>query len=320
MSVKYWYRALASDDFGMIDHISKLQKLQEELHLMGSIVIDEDFVMILITSLPEAWDNYTSAYLGSSRNMPELRSHKIIAILLDEDQRHKERLGNSGEMALQAKGKRNENRGRKGLNREEKSNQAEEVNASLNDVAYMASGCISDSKHSWCLDSGTTSHICNNREAYTKFIKTDPVPIRGIGSSANSMRYGTIMIYFHVKGRTLLHELQNVLYLPDVPNCLILVSQFDEKGGRIIFHKGECFLEGKNKNIIGHGTMHGWLYLLEAAVNKSNEASLYVATPKLSWDQWHRQYGHIAPTVRGLYIGIVVHLYTPSPPSLVLVL
>ena len=55
---------------------------------MGSPVLDGDFVMILITSLLEAWDNYTSAYLGSSGDKPELQSHKIIAIL-DEDQRCK---------------------------------------------------------------------------------------------------------------------------------------------------------------------------------------------------------------------------------------
>ena len=117
-------------------------------------------------------------------------------------------------------------RGRKGPNRdkEERSNQAEEVNNSLNDVAYMAGGQTLDSKHFWYLDSGTTSHICNNREAYTKFIQTDPVPIRGIGSSVNSMGYRTIKIYFHIKGRTLSHELQNVLYIPNVPNCLISVS------------------------------------------------------------------------------------------------
>ena len=51
---------------------------------MGSLVPDEDFIMILITLLLEAWNNYTLAYLGSSENKPEL-SHKIIAILLDED-------------------------------------------------------------------------------------------------------------------------------------------------------------------------------------------------------------------------------------------
>ena len=56
---------------------------------MGSPVPDEDFVMILVTSLPESWDNYTSAYLGSSGNKPELRSHEIIAVLLDEDRHRK---------------------------------------------------------------------------------------------------------------------------------------------------------------------------------------------------------------------------------------
>ena len=66
------YRATADESFEMVDHISKLRKLQEELHIMGSPVPDEDFVMILITLLPEAWDNYISAYLGSSENKPEL--------------------------------------------------------------------------------------------------------------------------------------------------------------------------------------------------------------------------------------------------------
>ena len=69
------YRATANESFEMVDHISKLRQLQEELHIMENPVLDEDFVMILITSLLEAWDNYTLAYLGSSGNKPELRSH-----------------------------------------------------------------------------------------------------------------------------------------------------------------------------------------------------------------------------------------------------
>ena len=62
------YRATAEEGFDMVAHISNLRKLQEELHLMDNKVTDEDFVMILITSLPESWDNYTSSYLGSSSN------------------------------------------------------------------------------------------------------------------------------------------------------------------------------------------------------------------------------------------------------------
>ena len=84
------YRATAEEGFDMVSHISNLQKLQEELHLMDNKVTDEDFVMILITSLQESWDNYTSSYLGSKGNKPELSSYELIAILMEEDRRRKD--------------------------------------------------------------------------------------------------------------------------------------------------------------------------------------------------------------------------------------
>ena len=79
----YWITA--EEGFDMVKHISKLRKLQKELHLMENKVMDKDFVMILITSLPKSWDQYTSAYLGLSSNMPTLKSHELVAILLEED-------------------------------------------------------------------------------------------------------------------------------------------------------------------------------------------------------------------------------------------
>ena len=75
------YRATAEEGFDMVEHISKLRGL----HAMENLVTDEDFVMILIISLPESWDNYTGSFLGSSGNKPTVISHKLVAILLDED-------------------------------------------------------------------------------------------------------------------------------------------------------------------------------------------------------------------------------------------
>ena len=83
------YRAMVEEGFNMGVHISNLWKLQEELHLMDNKVTDEDFIMILITSLPESCDNYMSSYLGSSRNKPMLSSHELVAILMEEDRHHK---------------------------------------------------------------------------------------------------------------------------------------------------------------------------------------------------------------------------------------
>ena len=58
---------------------------------MENLVSDEDFMMILLTSLPESWDNYMTSFLGSSGNKPMISSHKLIAVLLEEDQCHKGR-------------------------------------------------------------------------------------------------------------------------------------------------------------------------------------------------------------------------------------
>src|SRR6266508_2798732 len=46
------YRATAEEGFEMVTHISKLRQLQEELHIMGSLISDEDFVMILVFESP----------------------------------------------------------------------------------------------------------------------------------------------------------------------------------------------------------------------------------------------------------------------------
>ena len=255
---------------------------------MGSPVLDEDFVMILITLLPEAWDNYTSAYLGSSRNKPELQSHEIIAILLHEDQRCKGQSGSTINLGLQAKGKNKQGKGkddsdekkcynckkkghiakdcwakgggmegkglqgRRGPNRD-RSNQAKEGNSSLNNLTYMAiAETIGNLKSNWYLDSSTTSHITNNWNAFMEFMATLATPVLGIRNLAMALRYGTISIKFKVNNKFVIHKLQHMLYIPEAPNCLSSTSRFDETRGKVIIQKGKCSLENKNGNTVRH--------------------------------------------------------------------
>ena len=100
----FYHMEADENNFNLVDHISKLRRLQEELHLMDNKVNDEDFVMILLTSLPESWDVYTSAYLGSSSNKPTLRSHELITILYEEDRQRKGRTSEAAGSSFQVKG------------------------------------------------------------------------------------------------------------------------------------------------------------------------------------------------------------------------
>ena len=88
--------------------------------------------------------------------------------------------------------------------------------------------------------------------------------------------------------------------------------------GRIIFHKRQCYLEDKNGKIIMYGQMQGRLYLIDASTTQSKEFAHYASQLKLSWDQWHRRYGHISTSSlerlikEGMVNGILIN-QTTSP-------
>jgi hypothetical protein len=328
------YRMTADEGFDMVEHISKLRKLQEELHLMENKVEDEDFVMILITSLPESWDNYTSSYLASSGNKPTLKSHELVAVLLEEFRRRQGRTGEtSGGISMQVKGHKGGKfstrssgnsekecfnchkkghiskecwakgggregqgpKGRKGPNREQRSNQAQEsIKNSLGDVAY-ATNNHEFSKYDWILDSGTTSHLCVMREAFIDYTEVNS-EVHGVGPNPAIVKgRGTVVVNFKVDGHMIRHTLRNVLHVPEATNCLLSISGLMIGGGWVEFKGNRCVLHSKKNEIIGKGRMMGMLFLLDARADLSGpHRTQYASSQRLSWDQWHRRYGHIS--------------------------
>ena len=83
------YRAAATESFDMTEHIATLRRYQAELALMENEISEEDFAMILISSLPESWDGFTSSYFGSvgSKKDETLKATQLIPLLLKEDRR-----------------------------------------------------------------------------------------------------------------------------------------------------------------------------------------------------------------------------------------
>jgi hypothetical protein len=72
---------------------SKTLSITSQAAYYGSIILDEDFVMILLTSLPELWENYVSSLLGSHGNQPTLKSQELVGVLIEEDRHRKECAG-----------------------------------------------------------------------------------------------------------------------------------------------------------------------------------------------------------------------------------
>jgi hypothetical protein len=72
------------------------------------------------------------------------------------------------------------------------------VNTNLNDCAYMASlfnHSHEITKYDWLLDSGTTSHICTIRDAFTEFRAVEET-LNGVGKGTPVKGRGTVNLKF----------------------------------------------------------------------------------------------------------------------------
>ena len=327
------YRTVADDSFEMADHISKLRRYQEELHIMGSHVADEEFAIILISSLPDSWDVFTSAYLATKADSTSkpLTSHELIAILLEEFRRRKGRSEGNQNVAMQGKFKKKHDDKKKGpadgkkcyncsklghfsrdcrskkkgkdrhdcedgCSTANKTNQASQVNGALEERAYMA-GKPSRSPDELFLDSGTTSHIHPLKDAFVKY-KSEQSTVQGVAEQhAKVAGIGDIVIDYKINGEVLTHRLLNVLHVPEALNELVSVGRFIESGGSVTFQNGKCKLHSPDKKLVGTGEAVGKLFRLDAKVRMpSNEKSNLAKSKKLSWTSWHRRYGHLGPS------------------------
>ena len=134
------------------------------------------------------------------------------------------------------------------------------------------------------------------RDAFIDYYPLQNPTITGIGPTpATAMGKGTILVHMSINGQTITHRLQDVLPVSNAPNCLLSATHFDDAGGKFEGGNGKCLLKNKTNNIIAEGIRVGRLYLLNGRAQLlGQERTNYVATPKLSWDQWHQCFRHIS--------------------------
>ena len=107
--------------------------------------------------------------------------------------------------------------------------------------------------------------------------------IKGLGDPVTAHGHGTVIVDFTINGKTICHQLCNVLHVPDAPNCLLSIPHIDEAQGLVEMHGGECKIKDKNGIVIGKGNLSGRLYIMEARTQfQSQEKANYTASNKLT--------------------------------------
>ena len=145
---------------------------------------------------------------------------------------------------------------------------------------------------SWVIDSGATSHMCNNKNL---FVELNPIPnaqevTLGDGHKVEATAVGTVQL------ETLLPDGQmencqviHVLYVPQLSCNLLSVSKAIQTNNEVAFTKHGCEIRNNKNKIIAMGTKVGGLYQLEFC----RKQKAHVAEKGSKERLWHRWYGHL---------------------------
>jgi len=155
------------------------------------------------------------------------------------------------------------------------------------------------SVYSWIADSGATSHICAERDAFSNYQELPQKVVKGLGDKpVTACGKGTVTVLSRIENRVTKIRLLEALYVPEARDNLLSLGRIDRAGGTSSCGNGEITIYNKDRKKIAYGRRKYNLYYLNIHTEYSTEkAQLAVKLKKsYTWAEWHRRLGHISIT------------------------
>ena len=147
-----------------------------------------------------------------------------------------------------------------------------------------------EKKRIWYLDSGCSRHMTGDVEQFTSLDAIDGGSVT-FGDNGKGKIIGTGKIHI-----TPSSFIENILYVNGLKHNLLSISQFCDKGFKVVFEKSLCIVTSPIDNdvkLIGH--RHGNIYMVDLDDLLIKDGQCLVATSSKSIETswlWHRRLGH----------------------------
>ena len=307
-------------------HIKSMMELWGGLAAIGEPVKEEDQVVYLLASLPESYSVLVTA-LEASADVPSLAV--VTERLLHLETKTKSRPSQSSlEGALTAKWKKTlrchycnkpghfkkdceelakvKGQSKPAVHGKKKTKMGTfKVTITTEDesgtesegtglVVQHALSAAPKLGNQWIVDSGATSHMCNDESIFTNLHALSP-PMYitlGDGRSLQASGRGDIALKMNLPQEKIesciLHD---VLLIPELSYNLLSVTSA-AKRGKTIFTETMCEIRDSNSRIVALGRRDGGLYYLDhgGPVLRVHFSQHHNSTKKLTW---HHRFGHL---------------------------
>jgi len=143
----------------------------------------------------------------------------------------------------------------------------------------------SDSSDSWLIDSGRTKHMTYDKELFKELRSSETSKVR-IGNGQNTIvkGKGTIAI-LSCSGTKLISD---VLYVPEIDQNLLSVSQLIEKGFKVHFEDKHCLIKDASGQEMFKVKMRGKSFTLYPLEEKQTAFTVKESVTEI----WHKRLGH----------------------------
>src|SRR5271154_1338363 len=89
------------------------------------------------------------------------------------------------------------------------------------------------------------------------------IPIQGVGKAIIAAGHGTVTLNSSIGSTIIPITLNDVIYAPTAPNCLLSIGHVEKSGAKIEFTAGRCSVV-KNGNVVLSGKLENNVYRLDA--------------------------------------------------------
>lgn len=319
------HRANYNDFNSMDTYIEHITTLVQQLCDIGRVIEDAEVAELLLSGLPHDYDVVVSS-LEAVAIAGIISTEQVRMRLIQEE--HRRKRSNNQNLALLS----NQRKiitcyfcGRAGHTKAKcyKFKKQKLTNRNKEDIALMTVGNSVLECSDWIVDSGATSHMCNDIKWFHNIVKCNKTVCVADGSPMICLGYGEVHIPF--KNRT--QVVTDVLLIPNLSTNLISVSKLSEKGLSVVFARKVCQVF-KGDSLIFSANRQGGIYKLdkvcgmflfdsqvhtEVAMNGmeavSKPQSLLDTRADLDESElWHKRLGHLSykgvSVLRKLVLGI----------------
>ena len=290
------------------EHIGKLRSIVAKLSTIGVTISDEQYIIILLRSLPSEYDQL----VVTLENVDGLKVEDVHARLIREEVRKKVNENGTQSTALQSITPRKRygyNRKcffcgksghriaecRKRIYHERKKDQGHNNFNQKQPQTFAMAASSNNSKSSiinWFVDSGASYHISGNMTSFVRGSMEDINPIRimlGNGEQVEALQKGIINLRVDENKYIILHD---VLYCTDMKSNLLSVLRIQEKNYKVEFENNQCKVL-QNNILVLTAPRVGSSFIMKGHLQSEKDIMALQSNCNQSLQLWHDRYGHM---------------------------